>query len=90
MLYITDTGRAWNNTRASIRDRVKGGLRITINSTHHLIELIENGQLPDKLIINTHPQRWFVFGIGWMKELVFQRIKNVAKNMLYLFISKKA
>lgn len=90
VLYITDTGRAWNNTRASIRDRVKGGLRITINSTHHLIELIKNGQLSDKLIINTHPQRWFVFGIGWMKELVFQRIKNVAKNMLYLFISKKA
>lgn len=84
VLYITDTGRAWNNTRANMRDKVKGGLYVTINSTNHLIELIECDRLSDKLIINTHPQRWNPMGIAWIKELVFQNLKNTVKRMIII------
>lgn len=86
VLYMTDTGRAWNKTNVSVRDKVGDGLRIKVKNTPHLITLIENGNMPDKLIINTHPQRWFNFGFDWMKELVGQYIKNLVKKILVIFI----
>ena len=86
VLYVTDTGRAWNKTDVSVRDKVNDGLQMKINSTVHLIELIESGKLPEKIIINTHPQRWFNFGVNWMKELILQCIKNVVKRCLCAFI----
>ncbi len=84
VLYITDTGRSWNKSEVSVRDKVEGGLHVDIKSTSHLIELVKFGLLPDKIIINTHPQRWFPFGVNWIKELVFQNIKNVGKRGLML------
>lgn len=82
VFYVTDTGRNWNNTNASVRDKVKSGFNIPISSTRHFINLAENGELPDKIIINTHPQRWFNPGPGWVKELVSQKIKNQVKKLL--------
>lgn len=82
VLYITDTGRSWNNADVSIRDKVKDGLRVSIKNTSHLISLIDDNKLPDKIIINTHPQRWFDFGFGWIKELIIQNLKNKVKLIL--------
>lgn len=82
VFYITDTGRAWNYSKASIRDKVNSGFNINIKNTKHLIELIGKDQLPDKIIINTHPQRWFPFGINWAQELVLQMVKNRIKQVL--------
>lgn len=84
VLYITDTGRSWNKSEVNVRDKVQGGLHIDIKSTPHLIELVKSGSLPEKMIINTHPQRWFPFGVQWTKELVLQKIKNVVKMALVL------
>jgi hypothetical protein len=96
VFYITDTGRSWNKSTASVRDKVvraeDGGPRlnplrsssaknltgqaegrtkesgfrdklktkfdITIKDTHDLIEKIQNNELPDKIMMNVHPQRW--------------------------------
>ena len=82
VFYITDTGRSWNNTSVSVRDVVRSGFDIKIKSTQHMIELIQWGDIPEKLIINTHPQRWFDPGWGWAKEWVLQNIKNVAKRII--------
>ena len=82
VFYITDTGRNWNNVSVSVRDKVDSGFSIKVNNTSHLIELSEQNLLPDKIIINTHPQRWFNPGIGWLKEFVLQNIKNQAKKLL--------
>jgi len=87
VFYITDTGRKWNNENVSVRDKVNSGFDIKIRSTKHLIRLIEKGKLPDKIMINVHPHRWFNFGKGWVKELVMQNIKNVVKY--YLIKSRK-
>ena len=75
------TGR-WNHTSAIIRDRVESGCDIAVQITEHLILMARQGHLPDQIMINTHPQRWFNFGPGWIKELVGQRIKNVIKVSL--------
>ena len=82
VFYISDTGRKWNNERASVRDKVEGGFDIRIKNTFHLIELAEKGALPEKVMLTVHPQRWFDFGFGWVKEFVGQNVKNVVKSLL--------
>ena len=37
IFYVTDTGRKWKNSDASIRDRVDSRFDIEIKSTHHFI-----------------------------------------------------
>ena len=58
VFYLTDTGRSWNNSKANIRDKVNSKFDIKIKDTHHLIEKIQRNELPDKIMMNTHPQRW--------------------------------
>lgn len=82
VFYITDTGRSWNSSGVSVRDKVETRFDIKVNSTGHFIELVKQGKLPNKIIINTHPQRWFDAGIGWLKELVMQNLKNQVKKVI--------
>ncbi len=82
IFYVTDTGRKWNNSDASIRDRAGSIFDIEIKSTNHFIELIKQGLVPDKMMINVHPQRWTDNPIEWTKELVWQNVKNVVKRAM--------
>jgi hypothetical protein len=82
VLYLTDTGRKWNNTAASIRDKVEGSLKLSVDSTEHLVYLFEKNQLPDQIMINIHPQRWTNNSALWMKELLWQNVKNVIKSFI--------
>lgn len=82
VFYITDTGRKWNSTDSSIRDKVQSSFHIPVNSTFHLIQLVQAGKLPDQIMINTHPQRWSDYLLLWTKELVLQTGKNVAKRIV--------
>ncbi|HLW09289.1 MAG TPA: hypothetical protein VKX35_02740 [Fermentimonas sp.] len=79
VLYLTDTGRGWNNRDASIRDRVNQGFDLRVKTTFDLLEKIKEGKLPERVIINTHPQRWGEEFFPWVKELIFQRVKNTIK-----------
>ena len=38
--------------------------------------------LPDKIMMNTHPQRWTDDYVPWVKELVWQNLKNLVKRVL--------
>ncbi|MEJ2594048.1 MAG: hypothetical protein P8100_02710 [bacterium] len=82
VFYITDTGRSWNSTGVSVRDKVDSGFHIEVESTPHFISLAKAGKLPPKIIINTHPQRWFDPGFGWFRELVLQNLKNQVKRLI--------
>jgi hypothetical protein len=44
--------------------------------------LAQQGRLPDKIMINTHPQRWEDRPLPWIKELVWQNVKNRVKGVL--------
>ncbi len=79
--YITDTGRGWNN-KSSIRDKVSSAFNIKVNNTEELIGLFESGQLPEKIMINIHPQRWTNNHFEWWAELIIQQAKNVLKTVL--------
>lgn len=82
LFYITDTGRQWNNAAISVRDKVESPFHFNIKGTHGLISLLEEGVLPDQLMINTHPHRWFNNIIPWTKELIFQNLKNQVKKIV--------
>lgn len=82
VFYITDTGRKWNSENISFRDKVNSTYNIKIDNTKHLLKLIRSGGLPDTIMINTHPHRWFNFGIKWINEYLFQNIKNIIKRYL--------
>lgn len=85
MLYLTDTGRRWDGYKVSVRDKIEGfqdewdAKGWVFHSTDDIIKALQEDKLPNQLMITTHPQRWYDFGLGWMKELVIQNLKNVVK-----------
>lgn len=56
--------------------------RFQIRRTSEQIALAEKGSLPDRLIINTHPQRWTDSTMPWITEYLTQNIKNQIKRMI--------
>lgn len=142
VLYLTDTGRRWDGSRVSIRDKVigqgleaigyrqekkgdgpgaigykeekrgigqlaignrdKGRLKtedrkqkesdyrgaacdppvLCLHSTMDIIKALKNNQLPKKIMLTIHPQRWTDNYIYWMKELIWQNVKNGVKYFL--------
>jgi hypothetical protein len=63
-------------------DAVKLTTRHKIHSTKEIILLAGSGMLPEKLVINTHPQRWHDSIILWIYESYIQIIKNQIKRFV--------
>lgn len=82
VFYVSDTGRKWNNTGASVRDKVESSYNIRVDSTSDLIQKLRKGELPNTLMHNVHPQRWNNNMLAWTNELVVQNLKNVVKSVL--------
>ena len=82
VFYITDTGRKWNGTSVSVRDKVDSPFNLSFNSTHEIIKSIEQNIFPEQVMFNFHPQRWMDFYFAWLAEKHVQTLKNVAKYWL--------
>lgn len=115
MLYLTDTGRRWDGSIVSIRDKahhtqhttqgfnsyedwkvkpIPGSLmnmtqesidfqkKYNFKSTSEIIRSAERAELPDKIMMTFHPQRWSDRPGPWFEELVWQNVKNVGKYFL--------
>ena len=88
VFYLTDTGRRWDGSKVSVRDKIpfwqdeweRRGW--SYHSTNDILDAIRNGTLPPNLMMTTHPQRWTDNKVEWMKELLLQRAKNIAKRLL--------
>ncbi|MCR4659698.1 MAG: hypothetical protein K5650_05330 [Bacteroidales bacterium] len=90
-LYLTDTGRRWDGSRVSIRDKVPEYQKewkregLVFHTTNDIIRALvdPNHKIHNlRLLINTHPQRWMPFGLTWVEEFLLQNTKNVAKALL--------
>jgi hypothetical protein len=81
--YLTDTGRRWNGEKVSIRDKVNSSFHFDFRSTKDIIRSMD--QLPDKIMFTIHPQRWSDRPGPWMRELIWQGVKNRVK---WLLVSK--
>jgi len=49
------------------------------HSTSDIIKAANENRLPDKIMLTFHPQRWTDKPLPWVKELVWQNMKNVGK-----------
>lgn len=85
VFYLTDTGRRWDGASVSIRDKVESGFtnpELKFRSTHEIIAAVKSGKLPNLIMINVHPQRWTDKAFPWLKELIWQNIKNQVKKLM--------
>ena len=82
VLYITDTGRHWNLTNSSVRDKVDSPFEYDFSSTYELMEAFRKEKLPDHIMQNIHPQRWNDDLLGWSQELLLQNMKNQVKKVI--------
>lgn len=87
VFYLTDTGRCWDGYKVSVRDKIpqyqdewtrKG---LTWHTTPELIRAVEEGRLPNHVMMTTHPQRWTNDTKAWLCELVAQNMKNCIKKL---------
>lgn len=69
-LETKNRGRSFDNPR--------------FRSTFDIIRAAEKGLLPDKIMLNVHPQRWDDKPWPWVKEFVGQNVKNVVKRYFYV------
>lgn len=56
----------------------------SFHSTFDIIRVAEERKLPDKIMVNVHPQRWTNRPLSWLKELLFQNTKNIVKKWFYV------
>jgi hypothetical protein len=52
------------------------------HSTFDIIKAAEEGKLPDKIMMTFHPQRWTDKLGPWVRELVWQNVKNAVKYFI--------
>ena len=81
--YLSDTGRRWNS-KSRVKDvvNVKASTRIKeVTTTDDVIRLIKEGDI-EQMSILAHPERWSDSFGAWLKELVWQNVKNVGKTIL--------
>lgn len=88
VLYLTDTGRRWDGSNVSIRDKeLKNGSdflsgQYSFHSTGEIIRALQVKRLPDQLMMTFHPQRWSDNIFDWTQEYILQNLKNQLKRAL--------
>jgi len=87
--YLTDTGRAWDGYKVSVRDKIpehqdewirRGWM---FHTTDDIIRWLQSdAERPHKIMITTHPQRWSNNVLEWATEYIAQSLKNQIKKFL--------
>jgi len=57
-------------------------LKLRFRHAKDIIKAVEEGTFPKQVMLNFHLQRWNDAFIPWVKELVWQNIKNQGKRVL--------
>ena len=90
LFYLTDTGRSWDGYKVSVRDKIPVyqdqwiARGLVYHTTQEIISAAEQGSLPHRIMITTHPQRWTDQPLVWTKELVLQSLKNIVKRLFFV------
>jgi hypothetical protein len=98
VFYLTDTGRTWADRKIRVKDTIDGlrkgeGIGLSevypnsISSTDEVIRLIKSQKIP-QICLLVHPNRWCNEYSGWIKELLFQNVKNIGKAGIVWYRSK--
>lgn len=84
VFYLTDTGRKWDGDKVSVRDKVNSGFDLSFHSTEEIISVVRSGKFPKQVMFTFHPQRWNDGVSMWLKEYIFQSVKNIVKQLFYV------
>ncbi len=82
VLYITDTGRKWNDDIANVRDRVEGIRTGPFKSSNNILDIIKSHGVGGAVIITTHPESWYGNLVLWTYDLILQSMKNIIKTLI--------
>lgn len=82
ILYITDTGRSWNNNKINRWDKVESKFDYSFNHTNEIIKMIEQNKLPNRIIMNIHPEHWSNSKLEWHFIYFSRKIKNILKFLI--------
>lgn len=92
IFYLTDTGRCWDGYKVSVRDKIPvyqdiwTKKNLIFHTTQNIIDAVQDEQsLLHQyvgIMITTHPQRWTDKKQLWIKEYLFQSLKNQVKRFL--------
>ena len=63
---------------------------LRFHSTFDIITAAKTGTFPDKIMLTVHPQRWTNKSLPWIKELIWQNVKNAAKRFINNSLRKSA
>lgn len=88
--YLTDTGRRWDGSKVSVRDKAMDSngcsnpdfLNLHFHSTFDIINQLEKQDFTNNVMMTFHPQRWTNSQFLWYKELVIQNLKNQVKRTI--------
>ncbi len=61
---------------------VTGNQMPSLHSSFDIIRAAQTNSLPEKIMITVHPQRWTNKPLPWIRELVWQNVKNTGKWVL--------
>ncbi len=81
VLYITDAGRAWGDDSINRRDRVSSKYDFDLTSLDRILKLLDNGQLPEKIIMNIHPEHWAESKMEWLIIWGKRKVRNFVKRV---------
>jgi hypothetical protein len=82
VFYMTDTGRRWNGSSVSVRDKVEDHFGLVFRTTFDIVEAIRNDRFPQRAMLNFHPQRWTDNPTLWLTDKYQQQAKNMVKYWL--------
>ena len=94
VFYLTDTGRRWDGYKINVRDKIPKketwvGKGFIFHHTSDLIQAAVQRKLPNQIMMTIHPQRWSDKLGPWIKELVWQNVKNIVKRIIVTVNSKE-
>jgi len=82
VFYMTDTGRRWNGSSVSVRDKVEDHFGLVFRTTFDIIAAIRESRFPQRAMLNFHPQRWTDNPTLWLSDKYQQHAKNFVKYWL--------
>jgi hypothetical protein len=82
VFYITDAGRAWDNKSINLRDRVDTEFEFSFTHTAEIIKNLKKDTLPNKIMINIHPEHWAKTNREWYKIFIVRKVKNFIKKII--------
>ena len=61
----------------------------SFRTSFDIIRAANSNTLPDSIMLTVHPQRWTNKPLPWLRELIWQNIKNIAKGMIVTSTNRK-